>query len=85
MMGPSLPCRAATNARQLIPSGVRILTKSGSRPTLVWYPDPSVQAHARTRITACACGKEGSGEMDGQKLECENGARMQLVRIMSVR
>ena len=31
--------------------------------TLVWYPDPSVQAHARTRITACACGKEGSGEM----------------------
>ena len=28
-------------------------------------PDPSVQAHARTRITACACGKEGSGEMDG--------------------
>ena len=33
--------------------------------SLVWYPDPSVQAHARTRITACACGKEGSGEMDG--------------------
>ena len=26
-------------------------------------PDPSVQAHARTRITACACGKEGSGEI----------------------
>ena len=33
--------------------------------TLVWYPAPSVQAHARIRITACACGKEGSGEMDG--------------------
>ena len=48
------------------------------------FPDPSVQAHARTRITACACGKEGMPS-HGQKLECENGARMQLVRIMSVR
>ena len=46
----------------------------------------SVQAHARTRITACACRKEGSGwPSHGQKLECENGARMQLVRMMSVR
>ena len=32
-------------------------------PLVVWYPAPSVQAHARIRITACACGKEGSGEM----------------------
>ena len=30
---------------------------------VVWYPAPSVQAHARIRIAACACGKEGSGEM----------------------
>ena len=59
------------------------------RTYIVWYPDPSVQAHARTRITACACGKEGSGEMDGlrkgKSWNVKTGARMQLVRIMSVR
>ena len=49
-----------------------------SPPTyiLVWYPDPSVQAHARTRITACACGKEMDGLRTGKSwnvktvLEC---------------
>ena len=42
-----------------------LVLNSLSTGVLVWYPAPSVQAHARIRITACACGKEGSGEMDG--------------------
>ena len=32
MMGPSLPCRAVTNAWQLISSGRRVRTKSEFRP-----------------------------------------------------
>ena len=42
------------------------LNASFSPFPLVWYPDPSVQAHARTRITACACGKRrvwGNGSL----------------------
>ena len=45
---------------------------------VVWYPDPSVQAHARTRITACACGKEGLGKWYtlARALECETAHKM---------
>ena len=55
---------AQTRSRECI--SVKVEVRNGSFPValaLVWYPAPSVQAHARIRITACACGKEGSGEM----------------------
>ena len=29
---------------------------------VVWSPDPSIHAYTRTRLTACASGKEGSGQ-----------------------
>ena len=54
-----LTCLRACADSSAMEVGVEALAVEG----LVWYPDPSVQAHARTRITACACGKEGSGEM----------------------
>ena len=52
--------------------------KKNCSALLVWYPDPSVQAHARTRITVCACGKEGSGEMvyPSAGPECETAHKM---------
>ena len=63
-----LPAFYARTTRLINPrracARVTVVLPLASR-SLVWYPAPSVQAHARIRITACACGKEGSGEMDG--------------------
>ena len=49
---------------------------------LVWSLDPSIHAHTRTRLTACASGKEGSGQTGslstGQGWKMRKGVRMQL-------
>ena len=48
-------CLAAAGETAVRGRSYECLAAAGE--TVVWYPDPSVQAHARTRITTCACGK----------------------------